>query len=312
MRTWTPGAVAVLASLTVGGCGEVERDLSSLRAVNAFEEGRWDLARAWSERAIAEGTEGLEIRRLAARAWSRGPFQISSKQAEAWRRVLDLVPDDPEALLALAQALDTLDDPAASEVLERAPDGVDVSRLRGRMELRRDPTAARATLERAVNEFPDDAQLAAELAQACALSGDRSAALRWASRALDLDPQDRGSRQLRGRLLAIEGRRDEAAREIEIHELLTIVAGDQGAASATPLERVRALRRLRDLTSLDTPEIRATEVDLLLQAGLPGEAAPSRQTSSGTGPSGCRGGSAGPTASATERRPSHCSKRACA
>ncbi|MEZ5330991.1 MAG: hypothetical protein R2991_02825 [Thermoanaerobaculia bacterium] len=214
------------------------------RALNAMDEGRYDLARGDLEAILADDPADLEVCTLLARSWSRGTMQSPARAIEAWQHCQALEPTD-EGRVEIARAhLRLGDHEKALAALQGAAPTAEVLLLRGESLLRLDPTAALRELERGLDDFPPEAALLALTARAAELEDLPARALEYADRALELDPLDDRTHYLRARLLQALDRADEAATAFERYELVSRIRGVAGRPTPTATEQLRFMQEL--------------------------------------------------------------------
>ncbi len=258
------GVAAIGFSLMLLGCGaERAPSLSWHRALNAVEEGRFDLARGYLETVYAERPRDLEVCTLRARSWSRGRMQSPARAIAAWQSCGEIAQSD-EGRLEIARAhvrLGAFEE--AMQALEGIAPSAESHGLRAEALLRLDPARAMSDLAVAVEQFPDDAKLRKLASRAAHLAGNPELALEQANEAVDLDPVDARMIYLQGRLLQSQGLPGEAAEAFERHELVSLLRGLGGRVEPTAVEKLRLLAEL----GARTPAVEVWKIELLSAVG---------------------------------------------
>jgi len=149
------------------------------------------------------------------------PDGNQKRAGEAARRALELLGDDPlpraQANLVLA-AIDT-DPEKQGELLDAAvelsPRNTDVLKARGVHRLVHDDFAgARADLQQALEQDPDEPSILGTYGLACMMDGKPDEALDAFDKAIDIDPRAPGLLLQRARVHAVRGDRDKALADI--------------------------------------------------------------------------------------------------
>jgi tetratricopeptide (TPR) repeat protein len=149
------------------------------------------------------------------------PDGNQERAGESARRALEVLGDDPlpraQATLVLA-SIET-DPDRQGELLdaavELAPRNTDVLKARGVHRLMHDDfPGARADLEQALEQDPDEPSILGTLGLACMMDGKPGEALEAFDRAIDLDPRAAGLLLQRARVHAVRGDRDKALADI--------------------------------------------------------------------------------------------------
>ena len=283
MRHSSRYALLLIAStLFVLACDQAEEssDQDYHRGRNALSMARYDWARSYFQADLEQNPGRLESQRSLGIGWISG-YQGSLTQAiEAFERYLEQAPEDASIRLRLARArLQGGDSSGALEALDSLgmsgpvrSDELEARLLRVRAEMEADPRRAWDLLQSSLEGFPEHAEVRNLAAKVQSRLGNDEAALEHLERAAAVDPLNGDFFYRMGQKLRRLGREEEAAKALEVYEILHQMPGPGRAPS--PQVELELLQQLEKVLRPRPALFQRRLARALLESGRTAEALP--------------------------------------
>ncbi len=243
-------------------------ELDYRRAVNAFAEGRHDLARVYYASDLAKHPDRLESQRGLALAWLSGSGQSLEPALPVLESYLASVPQDDEIRRLYVRNLLLLGETSkAVAVARELHSPSERALLTAEALAAEDPLEAWQSLEPHLD--PADSRAVALAASITKRLGDLPKALGHAQRAARLDPLRTPNWYLLGRLQLAAGEREAARRSLGVHQGLgQLTRGGPDGGPLSPIESLRVLDELGSDLPRESPQVRLLICRLRLEAGF--------------------------------------------